>query len=195
MQAPAFGYEAIAQFPGSLPAFLSSAGVEPDFQRWFCGLVERVYDLIDRAIVPPDRWRHHGEPGEVIWKPKTQYQCGQPAERGTAEPRECCFPLGPVLSVDKRLQLLDQKTPVTAQRSLAFHRLARVQARRCRRIFVNTILSRVGHSDDDDWFDQLRRRQTLGSFIRSPFDPRERSRRVENILAVVEIEHWIAPDH
>ena len=43
------------------------------------------------------------------------------------------------------------------------------------------------------WLDQFRRDQTLRGFIRAPLDARERGRRVENILAVVQIQNRVTP--
>ena len=116
MEPPAFLDQPIAQFPGPLPARFVRAGIEPDFQRQLA-LVERVHHLVDNAFVPPDRGRHHGEPGEDMRKPKPERQRGQSAERGSAKPGEFRFASRAVFPVDERLQFLDQKPSVSGAAS------------------------------------------------------------------------------
>ena len=53
------------------------------------------------------------------------------------------------------------------------------------RIFVNPVFAHICDCDDNERLDKISSNQAFGSFIYAPFHVRKRSRRIENILAVV----------
>src|SRR5579884_4207983 len=59
-------------------------------------------------------------------------------------------------------------------------------------VFTNTILAGVGHCNNDERLDQPLANETFRCFIHAPFHAGKRSRRIENILAIVQVQHGIA---
>ncbi len=101
-------------------------------------------------------------------------------------------PVGPV---DERFQFLDQKPSVSAQPApaAALASRARIDDAACRSVFVNALTAGIGHRHDDERLDQLLFNQALGRFICAPLNSGIGGRGIENILAIVQIEHRITP--
>src|SRR5262249_24302105 len=57
------------------------------------------------------------------------------------------------------------------------------------RIFVNAVVARVRNRHNHQRLDQILANQTLRRFVYTPFDAGERSRSVENVLAVLQIQN------
>ena len=58
---------------------------------------------------------------------------------------------------------------------------------------MNALNAGIGHCHDDEWLDQLLFNQALGRFICAPLNSGIRGRGVEDILAIVQIEHRVTP--
>ena len=95
--------------------------------------------------------------------------------------------------VDVRFQFLDQKLAVeTGQPTAAFFPLRLgVDHGPCRRVFMDPLFAHVGDGHDDERLDQSFLTQSLGGFVHAPFHTAECSRSIENILAIVHVQHRI----
>src|ERR1700694_1205547 len=60
-----------------------------------------------------------------------------------------------------------------------------------RRVFMDALFARVRDRHDNRWLDQMIPNQSLRGFIDTPFDTGKRSCRVENILAVLQIQNRV----
>ena len=58
---------------------------------------------------------------------------------------------------------------------------------------MNTFLARVRNCHDDERLDKVLFDQVFRGFVHAPFHACKRRRRIENILAVLQIEHGITP--
>src|SRR5205823_2682102 len=108
-------------------------------------------------------------------------------------PGEFRFAFRSIFPIDERLQLFDEKSAVTPKQSLASFPLRWIDPRRRRPVFMNALLARVRDRDDDQRLHQFLADQALRRFVHAPFHPGKRRRRIEHVLAVMQIEHRILP--
>src|SRR5262245_1766562 len=88
--------------------------------------------------------------------------------------------------VDEAFQLFDEEAPVKI--SLAAPTMFRIERRS---VFVNSVLSRVIDSDDNQRLEFAGVNQPLGGRIHSPFNAAERRGRVKQVLSVVHIQNLV----
>jgi hypothetical protein len=138
----------------------------------------------DHPPVPPHRRRHHGELPEHVGTRQPQVQRDQPAQRGAAQPRGGCVDARAIHRVDERLQLLDDEPPVVVGPAAAQPGV------RGGGVLVNPLGTRVGDADDDEGRERTRLDERVGRLAHAPVLPRDvRGVRVEQVLAVVHVEH------
>src|SRR6476646_2281958 len=75
VQPPASFDKLIAKMPHAFPAFLMSAGIEPNFRR-ARRFVDLPNDPVNNRIIPPDRRRKRRNSRKGVRKPKAQDQGG-----------------------------------------------------------------------------------------------------------------------
>src|SRR5207248_6441999 len=92
-----------------------------------------------------------------------------------------------------RLELLDQKPSIFLGQTTAsiFARPGLVDHTASRRVFMNAVIAHVIDRNDYQRINQTFSNKPLGGFVDAPFHTRERRRRIEYILTIVHVEHWV----
>lgn len=180
----AVGDECVAHRRGFSEAVADGTGIDVELRGHFSAVLRDF--LRQRLVVPPEGAGHARHLGEHVRAVAPGMERHQTAQRradggGVLAPAE-----GAVVGVDVGLDRGGHEVEVLVGTAAA---VACVAAR-C--VLVDPIGAGVVDADDDHLVHQAAADQLVRSFIHAPFLAAEGGRRLEQVLAVVSIEHGIA---
>ncbi|KAF1858330.1 hypothetical protein Lal_00014834 [Lupinus albus] len=178
--APAPGEQRVAHPDRVVQAVVARAGVDVELHG------HAVRHLRDRrAVVPPERAGDAARLRKDVRMALRDQHGGEAAQRRTHDRRRLLAGQGAVRAVDVRLHRRDDERVVRIQLAAAVFRVA------AGRVFGDA-LRRVVDADDDHLVHHARRDEAVERLVHAPLDAVGRRLRIEQVLAVVHVQHRIA---